>query len=301
MNEQAPVFGGTGNINSDLASNPLALETPMAAKSEAQVLEELRLMQSNFLFLYGDHQSGKSAICASLIYHLMTHPDIGAFTERLQQNATGQDFIRTAIGRMAEKRFLPRTRLDTVTLAGGRFVPKNERFGSIPFTFMEMAGEDLKHLVAPPGTKSFPKHVDVFLNDRSLNLVFILVVRHDMATTEKDLMLSDFLEYLRSKNRSFENSRVLLLISQWDSYIGDHQVQQFTKVYLPLTYSALANSKNAITTYSVGEVTSVDGEPYIATLDDSSPRKTIRWIYETIKGKDFLQPTLWQRFLELIR
>lgn len=298
MENDPPMFGGDGNTVPDHKSQTAMSMTPI---SESQTLENLRLMQTNFLFLYGDHKSGKSAICSSLVYHIMTHPDVGQFTDRLQQPTTSQEFIQKAIAKISDKRFLPRTDLDTVTLAGGRFVPKNSRFASIPLTFMEMAGEELRLLVAPAGTAGFPKHIDVFLNDDSLNIVFILVIRHDTVSTNKDLMLRDFLEYVRSKNNKFENSRILLLISQWDNYKGDFGVDAFVEEYLPLTYAALSSSSNSIATYSVGHVTTVDSEPYIATLNPESPQKVLRWIYEAIAGKDFLRPSMWQRFIDLIR
>lgn len=301
MEDRQSVFADASAPEAPAIIEVPKLDAPAQTNAEADLLEQLRLMQSKFLFMYGDHQSGKSAICASLIYHLMTSPELGTFTDRLQQNAGGQEFVRRAIEQVSKKRFLPRTNVDSVTLAGGRFVPENPNFPSIPLTFMEMAGEDLRHLVAPTGTQLFPKHIDVFLNDQSLDLVFVMVVRHDMATTQKDLMLTDFLQYIRSKDRRFEGARVLLLVSQWDGYRGDLDIHGFAKTYLPLTYSALANSKNAITTYSVGDVKTVDGMPYIATLDNESPRKTIRWIYEAVTGQDFLKPTMWQRFLGLVR
>ena len=274
---------------------------PLPNKTEAQYLEELRVLQTNFLFLYGDTQAGKSAICASLIYYLMTHPDVGIFTNRVQQSGPGQDFIRRSIGKISEKRFLERTPKETVSLAGGRFEPRNPRFISIPITFMEMAGEELRSLVAPNGSGGFPQHIDVYLNDKDLNLIFVLVVRHNTVSHEKDLMLADFIDYLRSKDERFTRSNVLLLISQWDSYVGDKSIEGFVKSFLPLTYAALSYRESAISTYSVGEVSVVDKLPFIARLDEESPARLIRWIYRTVTGSDLMAESIFRRLLNLVR
>ena len=270
-------------------------------KTEAQFLEELRVLQTNFLFLFGDSQSGKSAICASLIYYMMTHPDIGKFTDRVQHSDSGPDFIRRAIGKISQKRFLERTPGETVTLAGGRFEPTDKRFPSTPITFREMAGEELRNLVAPTGVQSFPQHIDVFLNEKDLNLLFVLVIRHSTVSHEKDLMLVDFIDYLRRKDARFVTSNILLLISQWDTYSGDMTTEEFVKTFLPLTYAALSHRDSAITTYSVGEVSVVDGEPYISKLDSESPARLIRWIYKSVTGDDLMRPSMFARFLRLIK
>lgn len=300
MSDIEDTLGKTGEFKRNAASSSVK-ELPSKAKTEAEFLEDLRRLQTNLLFLYGDHQAGKSAICSSLIYYLMTHPVIGKFTDRVQQSEHGQDFIRRSIGKISEKRFLERTPLESVSLAGGRFEPANSAYKSIPITFMEMAGEDLRSLVAPRGSSTFPNHVEVFLNDKELELTFILVVRHNTVSHERDLMLADFIDYLRSKDERFVRSKILLLVSQWDSYKGDKSINGFVKSYLPLTFSALTGRGSSIATYSVGDVSVVDGAPYISRLDEQSPEKLIRWIYSNISGRDFLARTAMQRFVSLLR
>lgn len=265
-------------------------------KTEADALEEMRMMQTNFVFLYGDSQTGKSAICASMLHFIMTNADVGFFEERGLGHGEGKSFIRDAVRAMSKKRFLPRTGHDSVTLAGGRFQPAKKGFSSIPITFMEMAGEECRNLVAPVEGKPFPKHIDLFLNDQSLNLVFMMVINHDAVTHEKDLLLSDFVDFIRSKDARFRGSRILLLVSKWDSYANDLTVGQFVQQFLPLTYASLSKNDNCILAYKVGRVRKVDGEPYIDSFDKESPRKTLQWLYHTITGKDFLKESTWNRF-----
>jgi hypothetical protein len=272
----------------------------LPSKSEAEILEDLRLMQTNFLFIYGDHQAGKSAICASLIYHLMTSHDLGSFDGRSHHGPGSNVFINRAVESIRSKRFLVRTPLETVTLAGGRFTPKNRQFRAIPITFMEMAGEDLMQLVAPPGAGRFPKEIDLYLKDKSLNIFFVLVIRHQDAIASKDLNLSNFIDYLREKDSRFKNSRILLLVSQWDSYRRGRDVKTFVEEFLPVTAAALHHSRNAIATYSVGEITSVEDAPYIASLNNNSPRILMRWLYRTITGTDLLRESIFKRFLNII-
>jgi hypothetical protein len=88
----------------------------------------------------------------------------------------------------------------------------------------------------------------------------------------------------------------LLLISKWDGYKGERSVGELVQKFLPLTYSALCKNDNAIMAYKVGKVKEVDGAPYIESFDDESPRKTLRWLYSTITGKDFMKETAWVRF-----
>jgi hypothetical protein len=265
-------------------------------KTEAEVLEELRLLQTNFIFIYGDAQAGKSAVCASLLHYIMTHGDVGSFEGRGQGDADSRDFIREAVRSMRKGRFLPRTGHDSVTLAGGLFQPVRKGFPSLPITFMEMAGEECRNLIAPADGKPFPKHIDLYLNDESLRVFFVIVVSHDSVNGEKDILLSEFVDFLRSKDPRFSGSRVLLLISKWDGYKGERSVGELVQKFLPLTYSALCKNDNAIMAYKVGKVKEVDGAPYIESFDDESPRKTLRWLYSTITGKDFMKETAWVRF-----
>jgi hypothetical protein len=274
---------------------------PQSNETEAQYLEKLRVLQTNFLFLYGDAEAGKSAICSSLIYYLMTHPDVGKFTDRGQQSEGGQDFIRRSVDEIGQRRFLGRTSKETVSLAGGRFAPQKKGFSPIPLTFMEMAGEELRTLVAPRGTDGFPKHIDVYLNDKSLKLIFVLVVRHDTVSHEKDMMMANFIDYLRSKDESFASAKILLLVSQWDSYRGDKSIGAFVREFLPLTHAALSYRESAISAYSVGDISTVDSRPYITRLNEESPARLIRWIYKTVTGSDFMRESWSDRLAKLFR
>jgi hypothetical protein len=295
LNDISSDMGGDSSPSNTATSLPVA-----QVKTEAQYLEALRAMQSNFVFLFGDSQSGKTAICTSLIYHLMTNPDVGMLEERSMQGHTGQAFLRDSIGAISSKRFLPRSPLDTVTLSGGRFTPKDTKFSSVPLTFMEMSGERQRGLVAPTGSPGFPTNIDIFFQDPQLNLVFVVVVNHEDVTHEKDLLVADFLDFIRSKDKRFKKSRVLLIVSKWDTYTGDHSVTQLVKNMMPLSYAALADSKNAITTYTVGKVTTVGGQPYIADLNIESPRKLMGWLYQDIKGQDLFKENFWKRISNLI-
>lgn len=299
----SPMFGGGKNDSEKKRpdSSNQDVTSIKEQKTEETFLEELRLMQTKFLFLYGDHKAGKSAICSTLIYSMMTNPDVGSLIERGKQDAAGQTFVDKSIAKIRTKRFLPRTDQDSVTLAGGKFKPKNDHFSPIHITFMEMAGEELKNLVAPKGTAGFPKHIDLFLNDKQLDLVFMLVIRHDTTSAEKDLMLSNFIDYLRTKDDRFQKSKILMMMSQWDNYKGDLNVEDFVQEFLPLTYACLASSSNSIMAYSVGEVTTVDNEPYISKLNTENPIKLIRWIYQTITGNDFMRQSLWKRIFNASR
>ncbi|RZJ99418.1 MAG: hypothetical protein EOO43_26345, partial [Flavobacterium sp.] len=86
-------------FNSDDLSNISSISSEKK-KTEAEMLEELRMMQTKFVFLYGDAQAGKSAVCASMIHYIMTNADIGFFEDRGLGNNEGKNFIRDAVRAM---------------------------------------------------------------------------------------------------------------------------------------------------------------------------------------------------------
>lgn len=276
-------------------------------RAEQKQLEDLRLLNTNFVFMFGDAASGKSAIFSSLMYYMSATPTIGTISNLGLGSPERKNFTQQAIRYMAQKQFLPATRTNYVNLAGGVFKPAanphvKDHLKSVSLTFMEMSGEDLSSIVIDDDERNFPKHIDLYLGDPELKLTFVLVVSHDTIKHDKDLLFSEFIHFVRDRDDRFKETGFLLLISKWDIYKNDLSEQEFIQKHMPLTYAQLSVNSSAMASYSVGKTaTNTDDERFIVTLDEKSPRRVLRWLYKTITGVDFLQPappeSRWKVFL----
>jgi hypothetical protein len=265
-------------------------------KNEQQQLEQLRLLNTNFVFMFGDAAAGKSAIFSSMMYYMSSSPELGSISELGLGDLERKKFTQKAIQSIARKEFLPATVTGSVSLAGGRFKPRQnaqvkKELSDISLTFMEMSGEDLSSMVIEGDHNQFPHHIDLYLGDPQLNLSFILVVSHDTISHEKDLLLSEFIHFVRDRDQRFCNQGMLLLISKWDEYKHGLSVHDFIATHMPLTYTQLSGNSSAMSYYSVGKTgKNPTGERFIITLDKDCPKRVLRWLYKTIKGDDFAPP-----------
>jgi hypothetical protein len=126
-------------------------------------------------------------------------------------------------------------------------------------------------------------------------MVFILVTSHNDATRDDSLMVT-FLDYIINKDRRFQNSRILLLISQWDTFKGEIDLEDFIEKRMPLTYARLRNATNAFRGFSLGRIQIVDELPFIQEYDSEPAEKVFLWLYKTLTGSHLT--TWWQRFRE---
>lgn len=253
--------------------------------------------KTNFIFLFGRHQAGKTAITASLIHYLSAISDYGNL-DRVG-NKEGKrlaERIRYAIG---QGRFPDRTRVGSVTEVDCCFVPhqQNRHLEEFWFTFLEMSGEDLKQVDLHDEDTSgeLPDNIDVFFEAEGISMTFILVTPQDEARKDDDLMVN-FLDYLYEKSPDFRESRVLLLVSKWDQHMGGDDIREFLRSEMPNTFRKISRNTNAARAFSLGRLSRklVDGLPYIQKYDPEPAQKVFEWLYESLTGKKIT--TKWDKF-----
>ena len=260
------------------------LETPILKVSEQEQIRYLRDKATNFIFLFGKYAIGKTAITASLIHYLNTECHYGSLEKR--GNQEGQrlwEIIKQAI---AQGRFPDRTGGENVFEVESLFVPSNNRkhLSKLPLTFLEMSGESLSEVSIRKSGK-LPSNIDLFFKAGNLSMTFIMVTSHEEAHEDDQLMV-EFLDYIIQKSPRFRDSRVLLLISKWDTYAGRGNVTDFLRTQMPNTFRRLARSTNAYGSFSLGTIEEqVDGRPFIQEYDSKPARDVFEWLYKTLTGK----------------
>ena len=152
---------------------------------------EIKNRDSNFVFFFGNPQSGKSVILASILYHLSSQvgvlrPILGSpnsqevqtllhdFYENIRQGYLPE---RTTVGKVLE--------IDLV------FEPNNKSKKVVPInlTCLEASGEDLR---AIRRGGNFQSHISKYLSS-DVPLTFIIVTSYDTADQD-DTLINEFLD-----------------------------------------------------------------------------------------------------------
>jgi len=262
-------------------------------KSMAEQIEYLEGKDTNYVFLFGEPAAGKTAVCASLFLHLSSPQEkLGDMEEfryeddtRYQKNDL--NLLNTIRDAVRNRRFPARTDVGSLSHVNIRYRPIKRSKPPISVTFLEMAGDDLQKVESTKDSLgNLPTDIDVFFKaDRDkVSMLFVLVTSHQNAVKNDKLMVN-FLDYIIAQDLRFRDSRILLLISQWDTYVGDKDVKDFIQDRMPFTWSKLGKSTNAYRYFTLGVIKDVDGNPYVAKYDEEPARKVFHWIYHTITGK----------------
>ncbi|PPK74908.1 hypothetical protein B0F87_107151 [Methylobacter tundripaludum] len=276
-----------------------------------------KIEDTNYVFFFGQQGSGKSVIIGSLLRSLNEgKSNKGGFIlnkgdnikhkgckELLQE---GYRFAYNAHEILKQKRFMARNDKGDLTIINGRFEPTIEDCNPLDITFLDVAGEDLIELDANHGQGKLPNHINIFLKLSTLPLLIILVVPHDPTIENKpegytDRLMAQFLETIdkRSSQDKLKKPRIMLLITQWDSYAGKYQndVTAFAKTKLPSTYTLLNRNRDLISEYSIGRVIELtEGELSIDPFYEEYPIRVWNRIYETFTGKSLNKKPWWQFF-----
>lgn len=273
-----------------------------------------RSQETTFVFFIGTPDSGKTAIISSLIYHMGDRIDGNYramnFGGDNHQSIEIQEKIRDII---RDRRFPDRTSVGDLNNIDVLFKPSATQ-PEMRVTFIDMSGERQKSLLDKTAKGQDKFAVEAFFKARA-NMMFVLVTSHDSKrhlakdkTTRvgDDVWLEKFIVYL--ENADYDTSKLLLLVSQWDTYTGTYSPAQFVFENLPTTSAKLmsiAKTKNMInnfSSYSVGEVDQeVDNQPYIKKIDDEHPRKVLSWVYENATGVELYKISFWQKILNLFK
>jgi internalin A len=263
--------------------------------NKAQQIAYLEKKNTNFIFLFGEPASGKTAVISSLLRYLMTECEYGNMVVGNEESKRFLTYLQDAI----KNRKLPdRTWIGSLTEINVGFSPLKKTKNELALSFLDISGEDLSRLGLhkSANAEQLP-YFDIFFEAKGLSMVFILTTSWGRAR-EVDAQMVAFLDYT-SKNKSFKNSKILLLITKWDTFTEEIEVSDFVLQQMPMTFKRLNKQGNSITTFSIGKViTTDDGTPFIVKYDNQSPEKVFLWLYQTLTGKTL--DSTWEKIKKLL-
>lgn len=274
-----------------------------------------KIEDTHYVFFFGQQGSGKSAIIGSLLRSLNEGNSKGSFILNNAGNmkhegckkllSDGYSFAYKAHETLKQKSFMTRNDKGDLTVINGRFEPTIKGYNNLNITFLDMAGEDLAIIDANHGQGQLPDHINIFLKLSTLPLLIILVVPHDPTVEGKsegytDRLMAQFLEAVdnRSTQDKLRKPRVILLVTQWDSYTGKYQnnVTAFAKEKLRTTYALLNPERDLVSEYSIGRVVENEKDAWIESFHEEYPVRLWNRIYETFTGKSLNKKPWWQFF-----
>lgn len=287
-------------------------------KAFADALDNIE--DSNYVFFFGLPGSGKSAIIGSILRMLHENSaNIGSFIlndgSRVKENNlcktllnNGAKIIDGVLQGFNKREFMARTTKGDVIVVNGRFIPDEHifsktRYPQLDVTFLDVSGEDLETIQINDGAGKLPSHINIFLKLARLPLLIVLVVPHNNAVKDKDKAYTDrlmakFLNQVhnRTSRDNLKKPRIILLVTQWDSYSGKYvnNVKEFAKDKLPATYALLNKDVDLVSEYSIGHVIEDDAIPYIDVFYEDYPTRLWNRIYETFTGKRLIKKKWWQ-------
>jgi len=259
---------------------------------------EIKNRDSNFIFFFGNPQSGKSVILSSILYHLSSEagvlrPTIGTpnskevqtllydFYENIRQGILPE---RTTVGKVLE--------IDLV------FEPNNKskKVPTINLTFLEASGEDLR---AIRRGGNFKTHISKYLSS-NVPLTFIIVTSYDTADQD-DTLINEFLDELERQRKNLRLISIILVISKWDlsgrmDVESEEELDKFIQDNLRRTSQRFDANELSKTFYTIGNVESNDGKQKITGLNLDTARVLSNWLYESIVGNPLdYEGTFWER------
>lgn len=282
-----------GNISNTTAEELRELLKRVRYKQHS-ISQEVNLSdETNYVFIFGKPYVGKTVITTSIINYLSTESRHGLL--RIKDNKVGITFLDRAINFFRKQQFPERTVKGSLTEVDVEFLPFRKTKDKLALTFLEMSGEDLRQIeFGESSSNRLPTGIEVFLRAEGLSKIFILVTSHDEASND-DYLMAKFLDYIIANDQHFQNSRVLLLVSKWDTFIEKIGINDFLKSQMPLTYRKLHKNINAVAYFSIGKVSEIDGMPFIIKYDSKPAEKVFSWIYKTLTGKSLT--TFWDRLI----
>lgn len=292
--------------NSEITSNPISMEdhedgqeiirgsVPISSPST----NEIKNRDSNFIFFFGNPQSGKSVILASLLYQLST--EFGVLSPR--NDAPNSKEVKTLLYDFYEnmqRGILPeRSSVGKVLEIDLLFTPNNKskKVPPINITFLEASGEDLGEIKRGGKLKS---HVSKYLS-AGIPLTFILVTSYDTAHQD-DTLLNDFLDEVQLKMKNIQNINIILIISKWDlsgsvEISSPDILDDFIQTHLRRLNQRLDSYEMDKSYFTVGTVEKNNGSQRITLLVPKSASNLSKWIYEGITGYPLdYEGTFWER------
>ncbi|HPG62360.1 MAG TPA: hypothetical protein PK586_10140 [Casimicrobium sp.] len=278
---------------------------PRTALTQREQIEAIKRHDSNFVFLFGAAQRGKTVVSSALINFMGSVDSGGKLSSFGIKKGVdeGNALLRRIQRQFAEGVFPDRTALGTdrqPLYLNVAFSPADSKRRKLRLTFLEMPGDELRHVDSPDGGRgTLPDGIDVFFKAHNVSLSFILVTDISRAADD-DLMMTSFMDYIAEQNAQFESARFLLLVTKWDEYDGDKTVAEFVRGNMPKTYAKLFHPRNSIAQFSIGVVREADGKPFIGEFDPIPAKQVLNWLYANIDGQPLYRKSLWQRLRKFI-
>jgi ABC-type cobalamin/Fe3+-siderophores transport system ATPase subunit len=279
----------------ELASKMVDEAWEESGKGLLPTFKSLQDRKTTFVFLFGRPGSGKTAIISSLCHFMGTHPS-GVLEVRNKRNREGMFFLKEIFRKGREGLFLERTARNKITEIDLRYTPKKPK-KSMNLTFLEMSGEDLNKVELKRNRMNgeaqgglLPDNIDIYLKCPRVKMVFLLVTEQSRVR-EDDVLMFEFLDYLRKKQKNFRKPKVLLLVSKWDQYGGKYKkdIGAFVSNHMKLTNNLLTQIEGTIAYYTVGDVVEVQHEQatesMISQFDARQADVVKRWLYQAITNR----------------
>ena len=242
-------------VNAAMAVNAGATNATSQREDLLAFLEAAE--DKNFVFFFGTPAAGKSAVLGSMI-QAMNHPDsFGTLSVHGVGNgyfSEGQQLWDRLQAAFANRRFPPRTAAGKTIQLHATFKPHfRDSQSPLEIVFLEMGGEDLRQVSI--GNHVLPAHINQFLRIKKLKLMFIMTAAWSDARKD-DKKIGSFLDYLNERSPHLVESRVILLLTKWDTRppSAKENVHDFVKKSMPETYSKLSSSRNVISDFSIGDI-----------------------------------------------
>lgn len=282
---------------------PISIETNEGNQRSSVPLSgtatnEIRNRDSNFVFFFGNPQSGKSVILSSLLYHLSSQVGV---LRPIIGNPNSQE-VQTLLYDFYEnirQGFLPeRTTVGKVLEIDLVFEPNNKskKVGPVNLTFLEASGEDLS---AIRRGGNFQSHISKYLSS-NVPLTFIIVTSYDTADQD-DTLINEFLDELERRERNLRPVNIILVISKWDlsgrmDVESSEELNNFITNNLRRTSQRFDANELSKTFYTIGNIESMDGKQKITLLNLETAGILSNWLYESITGYplDF-EGTIWEK------
>ena len=285
-----------------------------SSDTDGREARQIRFLQSvkkqtNFVFLFGAAQRGKTVITSSIVNFLSSVEAKGKLSPfKLTHDAT-IDEGRVLLDRMRrlhrEQRFPERTVLvgnnNEPIYVNIKFTPNRELDSdSLSMTFLEMPGDVLAKVDSPTGIGGLPASINAFMQVEDLQPAFVLITSPETAFDDDQKMVS-FIDYITDLDPRFDASRFLLLITKWDLYQGALPIDEFVAQTMTGTYAKLYSPKHSIAAFSIGSVTKVDGKDFLKKYNSEYPKRVVNWLYQEFTGKPLYRRGTLQKIIDGFR
>lgn len=284
-----------------------------SSDTEDREAKQIRFLQSikketNFVFLFGAAQRGKTVITSSIVNFLSSVEAKGKLAPFKLTHDSTIDEGRILLDKMrrlhAQQRFPERTVLvgdGEPIYVNVKFTPNKELDSDIlPMTLLEMPGDLLQSVDSPKGVGELPSRINAFMRVEGLKPAFILITSPETASDD-DLVIASFIDYIIDLDSRFDASRFLLLVTKWDTYQGKLSTTDFVAQTMRVTHAKLYNPKHSIAAFSIGAVDTVGGKPFLKNFDSSYAKGVVNWLYEEFTGKPLYRRSALKKLLDGFR